>query len=67
MRSTSVVWSPVTENGGGYRKHGPKLYRSILLYAGDSEIAADAVAEAFAQVLRRGDAIDSPERWVETD
>lgn len=47
-----------------YREHGPRLYRSLLLYAGDGEIAADAVAEAFAQALRRGDAIRSPERWI---
>ncbi len=27
-------------------------------------MASDAVAEAFAQALRRGDAIRSPERWL---
>jgi RNA polymerase sigma-70 factor (ECF subfamily) len=27
-------------------------------------VASDAVAEAFAQALRRGDAIRSPDRWV---
>jgi RNA polymerase sigma-70 factor (ECF subfamily) len=47
-----------------YREHGPRLYRALLLYAGDREIAADAVAEAFAQALGRGEAIRSPERWI---
>jgi DNA-directed RNA polymerase specialized sigma24 family protein len=47
-----------------YREQSPRLYRSLLLFAGDPEIAADAVAESFAQALRRGDAIRSPERWV---
>jgi RNA polymerase sigma factor (sigma-70 family) len=47
-----------------YREHAPRLYRALLLYAGDREIAADAVAEAFAQALARGDAIASPERWI---
>jgi RNA polymerase sigma-70 factor, ECF subfamily len=27
-------------------------------------VASDAVAEAFAQVLRRGDEVRDPERWV---
>jgi RNA polymerase sigma factor (sigma-70 family) len=40
------------------------MFRALLLYAGDREIAADAVAEAFAQALGRGDALHSPERWV---
>lgn len=47
-----------------YREQAPRLYRSLLLYAGDPEVAADAVAEAFAQALNRGAAIRSPERWV---
>jgi RNA polymerase sigma-70 factor (ECF subfamily) len=47
-----------------YRSHGPKLYRSMLLFTGDRELAADAVAEAFAQALRRGDALRSPAAWI---
>jgi RNA polymerase sigma-70 factor (ECF subfamily) len=47
-----------------YREQAPRLYRALLLYAGDREIASDAVAEAFAQALRRGDAIRSLERWI---
>ena len=34
------------------------------MYAGDPEVASDAVAEAFAQVLRRGREVQAPERWV---
>jgi RNA polymerase sigma-70 factor, ECF subfamily len=47
-----------------YEQHGARLWRAVFLYAGDREIASDAVAEAFAQALRRGDALRSPERWV---
>jgi RNA polymerase sigma factor (sigma-70 family) len=47
-----------------YREHGDRLWRSVLLYAGDPEIARDAVAEAFAQAIRRGAAIRSPVAWV---
>jgi RNA polymerase sigma-70 factor, ECF subfamily len=47
-----------------YEEHGARLWRAILLYSGDPDVASDAVAEAFAQVLRRGDTVDSPERWI---
>jgi RNA polymerase sigma-70 factor, ECF subfamily len=47
-----------------YREHGARLWRAIYLYSGDRDIASDALSEAFAQALRRGDAIRSPERWI---
>jgi RNA polymerase sigma-70 factor, ECF subfamily len=47
-----------------YREHSARLYRSLLLYTGNPEIAADSVAEAFAQALARGDAIVGADRWV---
>jgi RNA polymerase sigma-70 factor (ECF subfamily) len=59
----------VTAEGGGglealYRREGGRLWRAVLMYAGDREVAGDSVAEAFAQALRRGDAIRDPRRWV---
>jgi RNA polymerase sigma-70 factor (ECF subfamily) len=47
-----------------YRKRGDRIWRVLLAFSGDPEIASDAVAEAFAQVLRRGDEVRDPERWV---
>lgn len=47
-----------------YREHGARLWRALVAYAGDPEIANDAVAEAFAQALGRGDALRDPLRWV---
>ena len=47
-----------------YREHGDRLWRSVLAYCGDRSVADDAVAEAFAQAIRRGDGIRAPERWV---
>ncbi len=47
-----------------YREESARLWRAVLLYSGDGEIASDAVAEAFAQVLRHGDSIRSLARWV---
>src|SRR5918992_780655 len=59
----------VTEDAGArlervYREHGERLWRAVYLFSGDREVASDAVAEAFAQALRRGDEIRAPERWV---
>ncbi len=47
-----------------YRLHAAKLWRALVAYSGDREVASDAVAEAFAQALHRGDAVLDAERWV---
>jgi DNA-directed RNA polymerase specialized sigma24 family protein len=47
-----------------YRSLHPRLWRSLLAYTGDAELASDAEAEAFAQVLGRGDAVDDVAAWV---
>jgi RNA polymerase sigma-70 factor (ECF subfamily) len=47
-----------------YQRVAPQLWRSLVAFAGDREIATDAVAEAFAQVLRRGEGVRDVERWV---
>ncbi|MEA2579143.1 MAG: aromatic-L-amino-acid/L-tryptophan decarboxylase [Actinomycetota bacterium] len=36
----------------------------LLGYTGDPEVASEAQAEAFAQLLRRGAEVRDPERWV---
>ncbi len=47
-----------------YRAEAPKMWRSLLLQTGGREVAADAVAEAFAQGIARGDAVRNPGAWV---
>jgi RNA polymerase sigma factor (sigma-70 family) len=47
-----------------YRSEVPRLWRSVLAFTGDPEVASDAVAEAFAQCLRRGRAIRAPAPWI---
>ncbi len=43
----------------------PDLERLLLVaYTGDRDVASDAMAEAFAQALARGDELRSPRRWV---
>jgi RNA polymerase sigma-70 factor (ECF subfamily) len=40
------------------------MWRALLAYSGDPDVASDAVAEAFAQALRRDGDIRHVERWV---
>lgn len=49
---------------GLYRAHGQRLLGAVLAFTGDREIAMDAVSEAFAQALGRGDEIRSPLAWI---
>lgn len=47
-----------------YRDHGARLWRAVFAFAGDRQIADDAVAEAFAQALRRGAEVRDPLAWI---
>jgi DNA-directed RNA polymerase specialized sigma24 family protein len=47
-----------------YRSVHPRLWRSLLSYTADAELASDAEAEACAQVLRRNDAVEDVAAWV---
>jgi RNA polymerase sigma-70 factor (ECF subfamily) len=60
----------VTKIGGDvealYRAEGARLWSAVRGYTGDRGIADDAVAEAFAQLLRRGEEVRNPRAWVWT-
>ncbi len=47
-----------------FRREGVRLWRALAAFTGDRDIASDAVAEAFAQLLGRGDEVRAPDRWV---
>jgi RNA polymerase sigma-70 factor (ECF subfamily) len=47
-----------------YRADAQRLWRAIYAFAGDAEIASDAVAEAFTQLLHRGAAVRDPAAWT---
>ncbi|MEM9606545.1 MAG: sigma-70 family RNA polymerase sigma factor [Actinomycetota bacterium] len=55
---------PVAATEELYRREASRLYRSLVGAFGRSEIADEAVAEAFVQLLRRGDAVRDPRAWV---
>jgi DNA-directed RNA polymerase specialized sigma24 family protein len=40
------------------------LWRALFAFSGSREIADEAEAEAWAQVLRRGDGVDDPAAWA---
>lgn len=47
-----------------YREHSQRLLRAVFAYARSREIAEDAVAEAFAQAIRRQGEIFDVGAWV---
>ena len=47
-----------------FREDGDRLWRALVTFTGDPELASDCVAEAFAQALRRGSAVRDPQAWV---
>lgn len=44
-------------------EHG-RMWRALWVHGGDPELAADAVAEAFAQGIRRGAEVRDPAAWT---
>ena len=49
---------------GVYRSVSGRMWRALFAFSGDADVASDAVAEAFAQALRRDGDIRDVERWV---
>ena len=49
-----------------YRDQGGRVWSAVFAYAGDRGVADDAVAEAFAQLLRRGDDVRDATTWIWT-
>jgi RNA polymerase sigma-70 factor, ECF subfamily len=47
-----------------YRADAERLWRALYAFGGDPELASDAVNEAYAQVMSRGDAVRDPAAWV---
>jgi RNA polymerase sigma-70 factor (ECF subfamily) len=47
-----------------YQEQAAALWRALLVFSSDPEVASDAVAEGFAQLLARGNGVRDPRAWV---
>lgn len=64
MDSAAVLVDARSDIEALYRADADRLWRAVFAFAGDAEIASDAVAEAYAQLIRRGAAVRDPAAWV---
>lgn len=64
MQGVGVDDHPQAEIEEVFRVKGPRMWRALVGYAADEELARDAVAEAFAQALAHGGALRSPSSWI---
>jgi DNA-directed RNA polymerase specialized sigma24 family protein len=61
---TQAVTDVVDAVERAYRAQAERLWRALVLFSGDRELASDAVSEAFAQAMARGSGINDLDRWV---
>lgn len=47
-----------------YEGQHVRLWRALAAWSGSSDVADEAVAETFAQLLRRGEAVEDPVAWA---
>ena len=64
MESVAATASVADTIEAVYRQEADRLWRSLYAFAADPDIASDAVAESFAQAIRRGEALRDPRAWV---
>jgi len=64
MGETSRVVDATDAIERTFREQADRLWRALVLFSGEPEVASDAVSEAFAQAIGRGAAIRDLDRWV---
>ncbi len=47
-----------------YRSHHDRLWRSLLTYTGDADVASEAAAETYSQAVGRGQELLDPGAWI---
>jgi RNA polymerase sigma-70 factor, ECF subfamily len=47
-----------------FEAHHVRLWRAVALWSGSTDVADEAVAETFAQLLRRGEEVVAPAAWA---
>jgi RNA polymerase sigma-70 factor (ECF subfamily) len=64
MQDVRVAGDEVVDLEGVFRRDAPRMWRALLAYTADPDVASDALAEAFAQALVRGAELRSPAAWT---
>jgi RNA polymerase sigma factor (sigma-70 family) len=64
MESAAGVIESTPSIEAVYRDQADRLWRSVFAFAGDADVASDAVAEAFAQAIRRGSGVRDVAAWT---
>jgi RNA polymerase sigma-70 factor (ECF subfamily) len=63
-RTVAIIPSVADTFEALYNQEADRMWRALFALSADTEVASDAVAEAFAQAIRRGPAIRDPRAWV---
>jgi RNA polymerase sigma-70 factor (ECF subfamily) len=64
MDTVATITGTRTSVEALYRADAERLWRALYAFAGDADIASDALNEAYVQVIGRGDAVRDPAAWV---
>jgi hypothetical protein len=64
VHDSGVVISSKDQAEHVYQTEHEKLWRSLVGFSGSRELADDAVSEAFAQLIVRGDNVRNAQAWV---
>ena len=64
MDSTLAISTPAATVEALYRADAERLWRAVFAFCADPDIASDSVAEAYAQLIRRGDAVRDAKAWT---
>jgi RNA polymerase sigma-70 factor (ECF subfamily) len=66
VQDSEVVGEAIQADGVRevYEAQHVRLWRAVAVWSGSSEVADEAVAETFAQLVRRGDAVEDPAAWA---
>jgi hypothetical protein len=67
MRSVDralTISTPAATVEALYRVDADRLWRALFAFCADPDIASDSLAEAYAQLIRRGEAVRDAQAWT---
>jgi RNA polymerase sigma-70 factor (ECF subfamily) len=62
--STLVISTTAATVEALYRTDAERLWRAVFAFCADPDIASDSVAEAYAQLMRRGESVRDAQAWT---